>query len=90
MSLERRTDLLVVLAAVLLGREQASADEIRGALSRLGVDQSTQQTAATLGRLTRVASPPFEAKPNWGGPSDYRVTPAGRTWLHNTFPAGKL
>lgn len=86
MTTVRPTDLGILLAALVDGREWLRADEIRGRLEQFGFDPSVHEVAAWLRRLCGEDMPLFESRRPWAGPElEYQVTRYGRTLFANTF-----
>lgn len=89
--MSKPSDICIVLSALPAAHEDGwiDADGVAHRLERLGFERPrTQQVAAWLGRLSRMDLAPIQsdgAQANgWG--KRYRVTPYGRTWLHNRLP----
>jgi len=82
----RPTDDMLALAAFLIGRPWVSADEIRGAVCRLGFPMpSIQFTSARLVAMCKESAPRFERRrePGW---TDYNVTTWAAQGLRNQWP----
>lgn len=75
----------VILAMLLRGREWLFADEVHGALRRLGFTLSPQKVSGILSRLRREEFPMVESRP-WPCMLQYKVTNHGRVQLGNRFP----
>lgn len=84
---EKPEALVVTLAAGAIDREWFVADEVLGALKRMGHEFSSQKVAGMLRYACGLDAPPIESRkePHWPT-RDYHVTPNGRNWLSQKFP----